>query len=98
MQIHIFAFRWTANATAADKERATGQIRDFAGRIPGLLEVHVGENTATNGQGFEAGGVMQFASPLALEAYNSHPLHEALLAWVSPLIEAVEVDFVSPSP
>jgi hypothetical protein len=97
VQIHMFAFRWRPDATAADKKRAIAEIQAFSGQIPGLLEVHVGENTAANGGDFETGGVMKFASPEALQDYNTHPLHQSLLRWLLPLIDPLEVDFVSGS-
>lgn len=93
MVIHMFAFRWSAIATDADKLRAIVEIRAFEGRISGLLEVHVGSNISSRAAGYETGGVMKFADQDALSAYNGHPLHEALLAWLVPLIDPVEVDF-----
>lgn len=98
MLIHIFAFRWHADASAAERQRAVAEIRAFAGAIPGLLEVHVGMNTARHGGGYETGGVMKFADEAALASYNAHPLHQALLAWLLPLIDPIEIDFHSPEP
>jgi len=91
----MFAFRWKPAATAADKERAMAEARAFVGVIPGLLELHVGTNTSPNGRGYETGGVMKFTNAEALAAYNTHPIHLALLAWLLPLVEPVEVDFLS---
>lgn len=95
MQIHMFAFRWKPEATDADKARALAEARAFVGVIPGLLELHVGTNTSPNGQGYETGGVMKFTDAAALAAYNANPVHLALLAWLLPLVEPVEVDFLS---
>jgi hypothetical protein len=36
---------------------------------------------------------MKFDSRSALEAYGSHPVHQALLDWLVPLVEPIEVDF-----
>ena len=36
---------------------------------------------------------MKFADRAAYEAYNAHPVHDELLVWLRPLIDAVEVDF-----
>jgi hypothetical protein len=35
---------------------------------------------------------MHFSNKAALEAYVKHPAHQALLKWLVPLIEAVELD------
>jgi len=36
---------------------------------------------------------MKFADAATYRAYEEHPAHQALLRWLVPLIEAVEVDF-----
>jgi hypothetical protein len=91
--IHMFAFRWKPEATEAQKARAIAEIASFQGRVPGLLEVHVGKNISPRGQGYETGGVMKFKDADALEKYSVHPIHKELLAWLLPLIDPVEVDF-----
>jgi hypothetical protein len=93
MLIHMFVFRWSPAASEADKQRAVDEISAFAGRIPGLLEVHVGRNVSPRGAGYETGGVMKFTDAQALDDYAGHPLHAALLAWLLPLIEPIEADF-----
>lgn len=95
MYIHMFAFRWRPKATTEDKDRALREISAFRGRIPGLIEVHVGHNQSLRSSGYETGGVMKFDSALALNDYQNHPAHEALLAWLLPLIDPVEIDFPS---
>ena len=89
---HIFAFQWKQGTTEADKQRATREIRAFQGVIPGLLQTHVGPNLSPRGNGYTFGGVMQFTNQAALDAYVKHPAHQALLAWLMPLIVAVELD------
>jgi hypothetical protein len=36
---------------------------------------------------------MRFTGKGAFEAHVTHPEHQALLKWLKPLIESVEVDF-----
>ena len=36
---------------------------------------------------------MKFVDRAALDAYGTHPAHQALLAWLVPLLDATEVDF-----
>ncbi|MBW4026396.1 Dabb family protein [Acidipila rosea] len=93
MYIHVFAFRWKPEVTAAQKDRVMAEIQALQGRIPGLLETHVGINISPRGQGYELGGVMKFESKEALEAYGPHPVHQELVSWLMPLIEPLEVDF-----
>jgi hypothetical protein len=93
MFIHVFAFRWQPNVTAAQKEQVATAIRGLQGQIPGLLETYVGTNVSPRGMGYEFGGVMKFEDQGAFERYNPHPAHAALLGWLLPLIEPLELDF-----
>ncbi len=89
---HVFVFQWKANATEADKARAAKDIAAFQGAIPGLLETHVGPNLSPRGKSYTFGGVMRFKDQAALDAYVQHPAHQALLKWLVPLIDAIELD------
>jgi hypothetical protein len=91
--IHIFGFRWKEHATDAEKERAARDIRAFQGQIPGLIEVSVGENLSPRGQGYTFAGLMKFSDRGSCDAYATHPAHIALLDWLGPLIDPVELDF-----
>jgi Stress responsive A/B Barrel Domain len=93
MYIHMFAFRWKPDVTEAQKQRVIAEIRKLQGQIPGLLETSVGVNISARGQGYELGGVMKFSDKASLDAYSPHPVHQKLVSWLMPLIEAIEVDF-----
>ncbi len=89
---HVFAFQWKPGTSEAQKERATKDISAFQGQIPGLLQTHVGPNISPRGKGYSFGGIMQFKDKAALDKYVQHPAHQALLAWLVPLIDAIELD------
>jgi hypothetical protein len=93
MFIHIFGFRWLEGATDGDRVRAAREIRAFQGTIPGLIDVAVGENVSPRGRGYTFAGLMRFTDRAACNAYVTHPAHVALLEWLVPLIEPVELDF-----
>lgn len=93
MFIHIFGFRWKPEATDALKDRASKEILAFRGLIPGLIDVHVGPNLSPRNQGFEFAGLMTFTDKAACDAYVVHPAHQALLTWLVPIIDPVELDF-----
>jgi hypothetical protein len=93
MFIHIFGFRWKPEATDTDKARAEKETLAFRGLIPGLIEAHVGANLSPRSQGFAFAGMMKFTSKAACDAYSIHPAHLALLQWLVPLIDPVELDF-----
>jgi hypothetical protein len=89
---HIFAFQWKPNTAAEQKERAAREIADFQGQIPGLLETHAGPNLSPRGKGYTFGGMMRFKDQASLDAYTKNPAHLALLKWLVPLIDAIELD------
>ena len=89
---HIFAFQWKPGASESQKSRAAKEIAAFQGQIPGLLETHVGPNISPRGKGYTFGGIMHFKDQAFLDAYVKHPAHQALLAWLVPLIDAIELD------
>jgi hypothetical protein len=93
MFIHVFGFRWNADATDADKTRARKEILAFRNVIPGLVAVNVGRNLSQRAQGYEFCGLMTFTSKDAFDAYCPHPAHLALLEWLRPLIDPIELDF-----
>jgi hypothetical protein len=89
---HVFAFQWKQGTLEAQKDRASKEITAFQGLIPGLLQTHVGRNISPRGKGYTFGGIMQFKDKASLDAYVQHPAHQALLAWLVPLIDAIELD------
>jgi Stress responsive A/B Barrel Domain len=93
MYIHMFAFRLQPGVTEEQKERMLREIKALQDQIPGILETVVGKNDSPRGQRYEIGGAMKFPDRAALEAYNVHPVHQDLLKWLVPLIDAIEVDF-----
>jgi hypothetical protein len=89
---HVFAFQWKPGVAKEQIARARHDIRAFQGVIPGLIQTHVGPNLSPRGGGYTFGGVMEFKDQKALDAYVLHPQHQALLVWLKPLIDAVELD------
>jgi Stress responsive A/B Barrel Domain len=89
---HVFAFQWKPATTEAEKDRAAKEIAAFQGTIPGLLQTHVGPNISPRGKGYTFGGIMLFKDQASLDAYVQHPAHQALLKWLVPLIDAIELD------
>jgi len=88
----MFVFQWKQGTSDAQQERARKEIGAFQGVIPGLLQTHVGPNISPRAKGYTFGGVMQFKDQSYLDAYFQHPAHQALLAWLVPLIDAIELD------
>ena len=90
--VHVFAFKWKHGVTDSQQQQAEQQIRAFQGVISGLTQTHVGHNLSIRGNGYTFGGVMHFTDRAAFKAYETHPAHMALLSWLVPLIDVVELD------
>ena len=94
MYIHTFLFQWQATVTPEMKDRAAREIRALQGQIPGLVETSYNANISPRSQGFTHGGVMKFRDKAALDAYNTHPVHQKLVQWLMPLLKiAAEMDY-----
>jgi Stress responsive A/B Barrel Domain len=93
MYIHMFAFRFKPGVTKEQKNKIVAAIEALQDDIPEVQEAWVGLNESPRGQGYELGGVMEFADKAACERYGAHPVHQQLLSWLMPLIEPIEVDF-----
>ena len=89
---HVFAFRWKPNVSEVQKERAAKEIGALQGQIPGLLQTYLGPNISPRRKGYTFGGIMQFKDKASLDAYPQQPAHQALLTWLVPLIDAIELD------
>jgi len=95
MYIHVFGFRWKPEATDKQKTQAAADILAFKGKIAGLVDVHVGPNQSSHGQGYSFVGLMRFKGKAAFEEYVKSLPHQALLKWLRPLIDPVELDFLA---
>jgi hypothetical protein len=94
MYIHTFLFQWQPTVTPEMKDRAAREIRGLQGQIPGLVETSYNANISPRSQGFTHGGVMKFRDKAALDAYNTHPVHQKLVQWLMPLLKiAAELDY-----
>jgi hypothetical protein len=94
MYIHTFLFQWQPTATSEMKDRAAREIRGLQGQIQGLVETSYNANISPRSQGFTHGGVMKFRDKAALDAYNTHPVHQKLVQWLMPLLKiAAELDY-----
>lgn len=95
MIVHMFFLRWKPEATDEDKSRALTEIEAFQGVVPGLLETVAGTNTSARGQGYTFGAMMRFVDQESLDAYQVSAVHRALLAWLVPLVDAIDMDLIA---
>src|SRR5262245_19182976 len=89
--MHVFSYTPLPTATPADFAAFEKATKDLVGKIPGLRKVWVGKLKRPLKQGDlqrEYGVAMEFDDEAALNAYATHPAHEA---WIK-VYEKVRVE------
>jgi uncharacterized protein (DUF1330 family) len=80
---------WKLN-NKADAVEIKRQLEALAGRIPGLLHVEVGVDFLASEQSADLVLIAEFDSRAALETYQAHPEHQAVV----PLVKAAAISRV----
>lgn len=90
---HVVMFRFTdARRETLDDIRA--RMLAMRGQIPQLLSIEVGLNEIDSARAYPLVLISTHESIDGLRAYQAHPVHQAMLSVVAPLIEqAASVDF-----
>ena len=93
---HIIMWRLREGASkTADVELIKSLLESLAGKIPGLLKIEVGVNFIEDANASDVVLYSEFVDRAALEAYQSHPLHLAVVPEVNArAIERRSADFV----
>ena len=90
---HIALIEFKPSATAQDQALFWKTIKDLPKQIPGILEFSSGQNISSEGlnQGFTHSFLMTFESEQARDAYLPHPIHQAAVKLVLPMLERIIV-------
>ena len=77
---HIVMWRLReSDSRAVDAETIKSLLEGLAGKIPGLLKIEVGVNFIEDANASDVVLYSEFVDRAALEAYQSHPLHLAVV-------------------
>ena len=83
---HIVLWRLKPEAhgrTAAENARAIKEkLEALRGRIPGLLAIEVGLDFSRTGDSCDLALTSEFESRAALDAYQAHPEHKAVMPFI----------------
>ena len=86
---HIVLWKLKETAEGRDKAANAQVIKEaleaLQGKIPGLLKIEVGFDFVKADTSCDVALYSELASPAALDAYQSHPAHQAVI----PLIRAL---------
>ena len=90
---HIAFFKFQPDCTAAEIAEVWRLIKDLPKRIPGTLDFTWGPNVSSEGldQGCTHSFVMVFESTAARDTYLPHPVHQAVVQKLMPLLASVIV-------
>lgn len=91
---HIVAFKSKQGCVTQLVARLGEFCQVSLGEIDGVEHASVGENFSPHGGGFDAALAVRLRDRWALDAYMSHPLHQAVAAEIRPLIDSrIVVDY-----
>lgn len=92
---HVVLFKLKDNS--AESVQATiDQLRSLDGQVPTLRSIEVGANVVASSRAYDIGLITRFDDLAGMEAYQVHPVHQEVLAYMGTVVErAVAVDFES---
>jgi hypothetical protein len=84
---HIVFWRLKESANGRSKAENAAEIKrlleGLAGKIPGLLKIEVGFDFSRSPESADIVLYSELESRAALDAYQSHPLHEAVKPFIT---------------
>ena len=98
---HIVVFKVKDGLADAEKEDLLSSVRGLKDRVPGVLDLAIGENFSPRSEGFTHALVMRFPDRAALDAYVAHPAHQDVvknhfLPYLDPNKPPILIDFDLP--
>jgi hypothetical protein len=78
--IHVVTFKWKAEATAEQKQKAVDGVKTMAAAMPGIKNIWLKTlrvQGPSQDKPFDGVFVIEFANQKALDAYRDHPAHKA---------------------
>jgi hypothetical protein len=76
---HVVLFRWTEDATDAQRATLVARLKELPGRIPEIRAYAIGADAGVNAGNFDFAAVADFADREAYIVYRDHPAHRAVI-------------------
>lgn len=83
MLVHVVLMRFTDSAHAPE---AAERLRTLAGAVPHIRSLKVGLDVTGSDLSYDLVLTTRHADQDELAAYQRHPAHQALAAWLGPLL------------
>ena len=84
---HVAVFVFAPEFEASGLDDWMERVRELAFLVPGVRMLSIGRNVIEGESAWQVGLVADFEDRAALEAYNAHPAHQAVLAISGPVRE-----------
>lgn len=95
MLTHVVLFKLKDRGPASVAQ-ARARLDTLAGNIPTLLSIEVGEDVLHSGRSYDLALIARFDDPAGLDAYQIHPTHVPVLAYMREAAETIiAVDFIT---
>ncbi len=97
MVTHVVLFKWKEGTDPKAIAQVKQELQALRGKIPGIVDVRLGDNFSARAQGFHFGVVMRFTDRASLDAYGPHPAHQRVVQEVlTPIMaDVLAVDYES---
>mgnify|MGYP005837896343 CR=1 FL=1 len=89
---HIVLFKWKPETSPEQIAAAITGLQRLKTAIPGIVDLSCGQNFCDRAQGFQTALVVRFTDRNALETYQPHPAHQAV---VHTLIKPIAADILA---
>ncbi len=87
---HIILFRRKPEITDAQIAAVMESLRGLKDQIPGIVTLACGADFSGRAQGYTHALVVRFSDRAALDAYGSHPAHQAVVeTQIKPSFEGI---------
>ena len=94
---HVVLFRWTAGATAGQKQRVAAELSRLPALLPVLRAYHMGADLGIDEGNFDWAAVADFDDREGFLTFRDNPEHRAIIAeFIRPIIAeraAVQYEF-----
>lgn len=95
---HIVLFRWQEGASSEAIAAVMAALQAMEGQIPGIVSLSCGTDFSGRSQGYSHGLVVRFSDRAGLEAYQPHPVHQAIAVnQIKPIVaDVLAMDYEFP--
>jgi hypothetical protein len=93
MFTHIVLFK-LHDRSAESIQKFHDTLESMHGKIPQIKHMEVGVNVVESARAYDVALVQKFDSLAAMQEYQTHPVHQAILPYLRQAATSVAVDYI----